>query len=65
MDADDGPEWSSQPIAQLRFSGSKLSWTLFWPDRYACWHRYPHIQAGTVEDMLIEIETDPRGYFRY
>ncbi len=63
MDADDGPEWSSQPIAQLRFNGSKLSWSLFWPDRYARWHRYPHIQAGTVDDMLNEIGTDPRGYF--
>ena len=65
MDADDGPEWSSQPIAQLRFNGSKLSWNLFWPDRYGRWHRYPHIQAGAVEEMLSEIGTDPRGYFRY
>jgi len=65
LDAHDGPEWSSQPIAQLRFSGSKLSWSLFWPDRHGRWRRYSHIQAGTVEEMLSEIETDPRGYFGY
>ena len=65
LDADDGPRWTSQPIAQLRFSGSKLSWSLFWPDRYGRWHRYPHIQAGTAEEMLNEIETDPSGYFGY
>ena len=65
MDVDDGPEWSFQPIAQLRFGRSKLTWSLFWPDQYGRWHRYPHIQDGTVEEMLNEIEKDPRGYPRY
>ncbi len=27
-----GPEWSSQPIAQLRFDGDTMSWSLWWPD---------------------------------
>jgi hypothetical protein len=62
-DDDEQAEWSSQPIAQLRFSGSKLSWSLYWPDRYGRWHRYPYASSGTIDQMLDEMTGDPKGYF--
>jgi hypothetical protein len=30
---DFGPEWTSFPIARLRYTAANKSWTLYWRDR--------------------------------
>ncbi len=37
---DYGPEWTSFPIARLRYTASTETWTLYWHDRNLRFHRY-------------------------
>ncbi len=38
--ADLGPEWTSFPIARLRYTAAGKSWTLYWRDRNLRFHIY-------------------------
>ena len=38
---DTGAEWTRTEIAQLRYSGEHLTWTLFWADQHGKWRPYP------------------------
>lgn len=61
---DIGPEWSSQPIAQLRFDGDTMRWSLWWPDRNGRWHRYDDLDPTPDIDVLIrQIDEDPTAIF--
>jgi hypothetical protein len=42
-----GPEWTSNPVARLRWSVSRRNWTLFWRDRNQRWHRYEYTAPTT------------------
>jgi hypothetical protein len=35
-----GPDWTSFPIAQLRFNRTTRLWQLYWRDADLGWHRY-------------------------
>ncbi len=57
---DFGPEWTSFPIARLRYTAADKSWTLYWRDRNLRFHRYElHAPSRQVEDLLTEIDHDP------
>ena len=56
-------DWSRVPVAQLRYAADTNSWTLYWADRDARWHRYQETEPGTVEQLLNEIDQDPTCIF--
>jgi hypothetical protein len=59
-----GPEWSSLPIARLRYSAANQAWTLYWRDRNLRFHADDLLAPShRVEDLLAEIDRDPTGIF--
>ena len=61
---DFGPEWSSSPIARLRYTSTQESWTLYWRDRNLRFHAYLDLKPSPrVGDLLAEIDRDPTGIF--
>ena len=59
-----GPEWTSTPIARLRYTTADMSWTLYWRDRNLRLHVYDRLPPSSrVEDLLAEISRDPTGIF--
>ena len=59
-----GPEWTSNPIAQLRFNRTTHRWQLYWRDADLRWHRYEGIDPSEhVDPLLAEIEADPQARF--
>src|SRR5680860_465302 len=61
---DYGPEWTSFPIARLRYTATDRSWTLYWRDRHLRFHIYdPLAPSHRVEDLLTEIDRDPTCIF--
>jgi hypothetical protein len=62
--ADFGPEWTSFPIARLRYTAASKSWTLYWRDRNLRFHLYDLLAPSrTVEDLLAEVDRDPTCIF--
>ena len=56
-------EWTSMPIAQLRYEGSG-HWTLFFGDRNSRWARYSELPPRQPIDTIIEeLEADPTCIF--
>lgn len=61
---DMGPEWTSSPIAQLRYDHPAQTWTLFGRDRNMRFHTYDRLPAAPHIDVLLtEIGADPTGIF--
>lgn len=61
---DFGSEWTSTPIARLRYSAGEKSWTLYWRDRNLRFHLYDQMApARHVEDLLTELDRDPACIF--
>ena len=61
---DFGPEWTSFPIARLRYTAADKTWTLYWRDRNLRFHTYePLAPSHRVEDLLTEIDRDPTCIF--
>jgi len=61
---DVGPEWTSFPIARLRYAAAGKSWTLYWRDRNLRFHIYDLLSPSRrVEDLLAEIDRDPTCIF--
>ena len=59
-----GPEWTSFPIARLRYTAADKSWTLYWRDRNLRFHLYDLLApSNRVEDLLTEIDRDPTCIF--
>jgi Protein of unknown function (DUF3024) len=59
-----GPEWTTSPIARLRFVVKDRSWVLCGRDRNQKWHLYPHAgRSADVAVLLDEIDRDPTGIF--
>lgn len=56
-------EWTSTPIAQLRYEGDGL-WTLYFADRNGKWVRFPGLDPLQPVDVLVnELETDSTCLF--
>src|SRR3974377_1646546 len=52
-------EWTSSPIAQLRYQGDG-TWTLYFGDRYGKWTMYFDLYPAQPVDLLIdELEEGP------
>jgi hypothetical protein len=61
---DYGPDWTSFPIARLRYTATTNTWILYWRDRHLKFHRYDMIDpTPQIEDLLTEIDRDPSGIF--
>lgn len=55
-----GPEWTSFPIARLRYTATDRSWTLYWRDRNLRFHIYDRLAPSRrVDKLLNEIDDDP------
>ena len=67
--ADFGPEWSSRPVAQLRWTpspdaGDGGSWRLYWADRNNRWHLVPDVApAGAPGPLLDFIDRHPAAFW--
>jgi hypothetical protein len=63
-DATSGSEWSSQPIARLRFARETGTWRLLWPRHTGQWLAYEGVaDSAGVGPLLAEITADPDGVF--
>jgi len=61
---DPGPEWTTDPVARLRYLTSRGVWRLYWPGSDERWHEYPELPwARTVDELLREIDRDPTALF--
>jgi Protein of unknown function (DUF3024) len=59
-----GPEWTTSPVARLRWSVSRRDWTLYWRDRNQRFHRYPYTDpTADIATLLDEIDRDSTGIF--
>jgi hypothetical protein len=59
-----GPEWTSFPIARMRYTAAGKSWTLYWRHRNLRFHLYDLLApSNRVDDLLNEIESDPSSIF--
>jgi hypothetical protein len=61
---DYGPQWTSRPVARLRYTMATGVWTLYYTDRNLRFHRYdPAPATADVVDLLAEIDRDPTAIF--
>jgi Protein of unknown function (DUF3024) len=61
---DFGPEWTTGPVARLRYVHKYRHWTLLWRDRNQRWHHYDLVEpTADVTVLLDEIEKDPTCIF--
>jgi hypothetical protein len=62
-----GPEWTTMPIAQLRYippppAGGR--WRLYWADRNNRWHLMDDVPPATTPGpLLAELDADKTGIF--
>ena len=62
--ADSGSEWTRFPIARLRYTKTRKTWSLYWRDRNLRFRQYDRVQpSGNVEDLLAELDRDPTSIF--
>lgn len=59
-----GPEWTTFPIARLRYTVADKTWTLYWRDRNLHFHCYDRrAPTNRVDDLLDELDQDPSCIF--
>lgn len=59
-----GPDWTTLPVARLRYLKSRGVWRLYWRDRDERWHEYPQLPfARDIDELLTEIDRDPTAIF--
>ncbi|HEY5856391.1 MAG TPA: DUF3024 domain-containing protein [Aldersonia sp.] len=59
-----GPEWTSLPIARLRYTETAKKWSLYWRDSNLRFHAYDRLpRSQHIENLLAEIDRDPTGIF--
>jgi len=56
-------DWTSFPIARLRYAETAKTWTLYWRDRNLRFHVYDRLPSPHVDDLLTEIDCDPTCIF--
>jgi hypothetical protein len=57
-------EWTSVPVAQIRYDEKTGKWTLYCADRNDKWHEYYDIEpTKEIDKLLKEIDEDPTGIF--
>lgn len=62
-DAHPTAEWTTFPIARLRYVATEQRWHLYWRDRHQRFHAYDHRRSPSrnVQDLLdyLDSGTDP------
>ena len=53
-----GPEWTTLPIARLRYTAADKSWTLYWRDRNLRFHNYDPLAHHQVLSQPTGIGVD-------
>lgn len=62
--AEAGADWTTFPIARLRWTARTRKWTLFSRDRNLRWRRYPFTQpTSEIAILLGEIDRDSTAIF--
>jgi Protein of unknown function (DUF3024) len=57
-------EWVSRPVAKLRYSEARNSWSLYWAETNGRWHRVSNAKAAKdIRSALQLIVTDASGVF--
>jgi len=57
-------EWTSMPIAQIRYNEKTGEWTLYCADRNDRWHEYFDLEpTKNLDEIIAEIDKDPTGIF--
>ena len=57
-------EWTSMPVAQIRYDNNTGKWTLYYADRNDKWHDYiGKNPTKNIDKILQEIDEDPTGIF--
>jgi hypothetical protein len=57
-------EWTSSPVARLRYVKAGGTWSLYWRDGNQRFHEYDQIAPSVrVADLLAELDRDPTGIF--
>lgn len=57
-------EWTTVPVAKLRYSEARKTWSLYWSDTNGRWHRLGNVpMAPDIRTLLQAIETDASGVF--
>jgi hypothetical protein len=51
---DFGPEWTTGPIARLRYVHKERQWRLLWRDRNQHWHHYDLVKPTADVTVLID-----------
>lgn len=60
----DMKEWTSMPVAQIRYDDKTGKWTLYCADRNGRWHVYIDVDSTkNIDKILREIDEDPTGIF--
>ena len=56
--------WATVPVAKLRYSEARRTWSLYWSDANGRWHRLSSVpMAADLRILLQQIETDAAGVF--
>jgi len=56
--------WSTVPVAKLRYSEARSTWSLYWSDTNGRWHRLSNVpMAADIRTLLKAIEADEAGVF--
>ena len=57
-------DWVSRPIAKLRYSEARNTWSLYWSDTNGKWHRVSDTKAASdIRAALQFVISDPLGVF--
>ena len=57
-------EWTSMPIAQIRYDNKTGEWTLYCSDRNNKWHKYVGLEpTKDIDKIFKKINDDPTGIF--
>ena len=57
-------DWTSLPVAQMRYDDKTGKWTLYCADRNGRWHEYPELKpTKNIDELLDEIDKDPTRIF--
>jgi hypothetical protein len=62
--ADAGPEWMRTPVARIRYTKSRGTWSLYWQDSNLRFREYDRLEpTPRIDDVLAEIDRDPTFLF--
>lgn len=61
---EDDSEWTTLPVARLRYTMADRTWQLYWRDRNLRFHAYDlHSPSPHVVELLDELDRDPTCIF--